>query len=103
MRSGRLLSGDRGTVELICLQLILIQIIEDESILYDGLIKKRKRGQYAGGLRNHYSHYRFISSGLNWGIYIFDYSQVGENIHYFLGVGGFSMFSSTIVLVSDFC
>ena len=53
--------------------------------------------------KNHYGRYWFISSGLNWGIYIFDYSQVVENIHYFLGIGGFSMFSSTVVLVSGFC
>lgn len=53
--------------------------------------------------KNHYDRYRFISSGFNWGIYLFDYSQVGKNIHYFLGIGGFFMFSSTIVLVSGFC
>jgi len=62
-----------------------------------------KRGQYGGQLADHYSRSQFISSGLNWGIYIFVYSQVGNNIHHILGVGGLSMFSSTIVFFSGFC
>jgi hypothetical protein len=60
-------------------------------------------GQYSGQLADHYSCYRFFSSGLNRRPYIFAYFQLGENIHYFLGVGGCSMFSSAIVLFSGLC
>ena len=81
--------------------------IVDKEIIERGIkqvswldINLYKRGQYGGQLADHYSRYRFISSGLNWGIYIFVYSQLGKNIHHFLGVGGCSMFSSTIVLFS---
>lgn len=60
-------------------------------------------GQYSGQLTDHYGLYQFISSGFNWDVYIFVCSQLGENIHHFLGVGGCSMFTSTIVLFSGFC
>jgi len=62
-----------------------------------------KRGQQDEFPGNRYSHYRFISFGLNWAIYIFNYSKVEENIHHFLGIGSFSMFSSAIVFFSGFC